>query len=86
MVPSTHGTTVPVVKREDWEIIDIEDSEVTLMDEGGNQKTDLNLPTYPPEMAQQIEDAWAGGENQVTVTVQSAVGIEQIIAFKKESA
>lgn len=86
MVPSTHGTTVPVVKREDWEIIDIDDQEVTLMDEGGNQKTDLNLPTYPPEMAGQIEEAWAGGENQVTVTVQSAVGIEQIIAFKKESA
>ena len=86
MVPSTHGTTVPVVKREDWEIIDIDDNELTLMDEAGNQKTDLNLPTYPAEMAAQIEEAWAGGENQVTVTVQSAVGIEQIIAFKKESA
>jgi translation initiation factor 5A len=84
MIPSTHGTTVPVVKRSEWEIIDIEDDELTLMDEAGNQKTDLNLPTYPENMADEIRDAWNGGENSVMVTVQAAVGIEQIIAFKKE--
>merc|ERR1712147_626113 len=79
MIPSTHGTTVPVVKRSEWEIIDIEDDELTLMDEAGNQKTDLNLPTYPENMADEIRDAWNGGENSVMVTVQAAVGIEQII-------
>merc|ERR1711935_978117 len=32
MVPSSHGTTVPVVNRTEWEIIDIgDDDEVTLM-------------------------------------------------------
>jgi len=86
MVPSTHGTTVPVVKRSDWEIIDIgEDGELTLMDEGGNQKTDVNLPPYPEDMAQEIRDAWAEGENQVSVTVQAAVGNEQVVAYKKEA-
>eukprot|EP00571_Detonula_confervacea_P010829 CAMPEP_0172299320 /NCGR_PEP_ID=MMETSP1058-20130122/1675_1 /TAXON_ID=83371 /ORGANISM="Detonula confervacea, Strain CCMP 353" /LENGTH=157 /DNA_ID=CAMNT_0013008757 /DNA_START=40 /DNA_END=513 /DNA_ORIENTATION=+ len=84
MIPSSHGTTVPVVNRSDWEIIDIEeDGELTLMDEGGNQKTDVNLPTYPPTMAQEIRDLWDGGENQVSCTVQSAIGIEQVISFKK---
>ena len=88
MIPSTHGTTVPVVNRSDWEIIDIgeDDGELTLMDEAGNQKTDLNLPTYPEEMADQIREAWNGGENTVVVTVQAAVGIEQVISFKKESS
>mmetsp|Transcript_94668 Transcript_94668/g.273753 ORF Transcript_94668/g.273753 Transcript_94668/m.273753 type:complete len:160 (-) Transcript_94668:170-649(-) len=85
MIPSTHGTTVPIVNRSDWEVIDIEGDELTLMDEGGNQKTDLNLPTYPEDMADQIREAWNGGENSVIVTVQSAVGIEQVIAFKKEN-
>lgn len=85
MVPGSHGTTVPVVTRTDWEIIDIgEDGELTLMDEAGNQKTDVNLPPYPENMAQEIRDAWADGENQVTCTVQAAVGIEQVISFKKE--
>ena len=87
MVPSSHGTTVPIVVRTEWEIMDIgEDGEVTLMDEAGNQKTDINLPTFPETMAQEIRDAWADGENQVSCTVQAAVGIEQIVAYKKAAA
>mmetsp|Transcript_29422 Transcript_29422/g.41671 ORF Transcript_29422/g.41671 Transcript_29422/m.41671 type:complete len:129 (+) Transcript_29422:424-810(+) len=85
MVPSTHGTTVPIVNRSEWEIIDIDGDELTLMDEGGNQKTDLNLPTYPDTLADEIRDAWNGGENSVMVTVQGAVGIEQVISYKKEN-
>ena len=86
MIPSTHGTTVPIVNRSDWEVIDIEENgELTLMDEGGNQKTDLNLPSFPETLATEIREAWNGGENSVIVTVQSAVGIEQVIAYKKES-
>mmetsp|Transcript_53329 Transcript_53329/g.59636 ORF Transcript_53329/g.59636 Transcript_53329/m.59636 type:complete len:161 (+) Transcript_53329:102-584(+) len=85
MIPSSHGTTVPIVTKTDWEIIDIDDEDhITLMDEGGNQKTDLDLPSVPPNMAQEIRDAWNEGENVVSVSVQAAVGIEQVIAFKKE--
>jgi translation initiation factor 5A len=83
MIPSTHGTSVPNVTKSDWEIIDIEGDELTLMDEGGNQKTDLNLPTYPSDMAEGIRAAWDGGENQVIVSVQAAVGQEQVISYKK---
>ena len=86
MVPSTHGTTVPVVKRSEWEIIAIDGDELTLMDEAGDQKTDLNLPTFPDGMADEITQAWNGGENSVMVTVQAAVGIEQVIAYKKDSS
>merc|ERR1712151_279175 len=85
MIPSTHGTTVPIVNRSEWEIINIDGEELTLMDEGGNQKRDLNLPTYPDNLGQDIQDAWDGGNNSVIVTVQAAVGIEQVIAFKKEA-
>eukprot|EP00978_Attheya_sp_CCMP212_P006746 scaffold15611_cov55-Attheya_sp.AAC.4 len=85
MIPSSHGTTVPIVVRSEWEIIDIDGEELTLMDEGGNQKTDMNLPTYPDTLAQDIRDAWSGGDNSVMVSIQAAVGIEQIIAYKKES-
>ena len=85
MIPSSHGTTVPIVNKADWEIIDIEEDELTLMDEGGIQKTDMNLPTYPDGLAEEIREAWSGGENSVMVSIQSAVGIQQIISFKKES-
>jgi len=85
MVPSSHGTTVPIVTKMDWEIIDITDEELTLMDEGGNQKTDLNLPQIPPGFGEEIRDAWDEGENTITVTVQTAVGEEQVISYKKEN-
>lgn len=84
MIPSSHGTTVPIVTKSDWEIINIDGDELTLMDEGGNQKTDLNLPTYPEGLAEEIRNAWNGGENQVMVSVQAAVGVEQIISYKKD--
>jgi translation initiation factor 5A len=86
MIPSTHGTMVPIVNKTEWEVIDIDGDELTLMDEGGNQKTDLNLPAFPETLADEIRDAWSGGENQVMVTVQAAVGIEQVIGFKKDSS
>jgi translation initiation factor 5A len=85
MIPSSHGTSVPIVTKSDWEIIDIEGDEVTLMDQGGNQKTDLNLPLIPPGFGEEIREAWAGGDNQVMVAVQTAVGQEQIISFKKDT-
>jgi len=87
MVPSSHGTTVPIVSKSEWEIIDIsEDNELTLMDEGGNQKVDVNLPTVPDGFGDEIREAWNDGENTVMVTVQAAVGEEQVIAFKKETS
>merc|ERR1712071_314983 len=85
MVPSSHGTTVPIVTKTDWELIDIDGDEVTLMDENGNQKTDLNLPSVPEGMAHEIIAAWDYGENSIIVTVQAAVGHEQIISWKKDA-
>jgi len=84
MTPASHGTTVPIVTKADWEIIDIsDDGELTLMDEGGNQKVDLNLPLIPTGYGEEIREVWAEGENQVMVTVQTAVGEEQVISHKK---
>lgn len=83
MVPGSHGTTVPIVIKADWEIIDIEeDGAMTLMDEGGNQKIDVSLPTIPHGYGEEIRLAWNEGENTVMVSVQAAVGEEQIISHK----
>jgi len=39
MVPSSHGTTVPIVSRTEWEIIDIgEDGELTLWMRGESKR------------------------------------------------
>lgn len=86
MLPASQGTEVPIVTKSDWEIIDInEEGELTLMDEAGNQKVDINLPGYPEGMGEEIRAAWNDGENTVTVTIQAACGEQQIIAYKKEN-
>jgi translation initiation factor 5A len=83
IVQSNHKTPVPFVLNANWEINDIDGKALTLIDDKGNQKSDLNLPTYPDAMSHEIRDAWADGENIVKVTVQSALGIEQVVAWKK---
>jgi len=84
MVPSSHGTTIPIVVKMDWEIIDIqEDGELTLMDEAGNQKVDVNLPNVPDGYGEEIRAAWDEGANTIVVTVQTAVGEEAIVSYKK---
>jgi translation initiation factor 5A len=86
MTPASHGTTVPIVNKSDWEIIDIEeDGSLTLMDEGGNQKVDVNLPTIPDGYGDEIRAAWNEGENTISVTVQEAVGEEAVVSYKKEA-
>lgn len=82
VVPISDIVEVPFVTRTEWEIIDIgDDGELTLMDEDGNQKTDLNLPEVPENMADEIRDAWAYGENLVYVTVLAAIGREQVCEY-----
>ncbi|GMI49220.1 hypothetical protein TrCOL_g4713 [Triparma columacea] len=84
MVPSTHGTTVPIVKKEEWDLMNIDDEDfVSLFNDAGDSKEDIKLPTYPDTLAQEIRDCWADGDNQVVVTVQTAMGMEEIIAYKK---
>jgi translation initiation factor 5A len=87
MVPSSHGTTVPIVTRIEYELMNIDDESFCALyqDGSGVQKDDLKLPTYPPELEQEIKDIWKEGENQCIVTVQTAMGEEAIVACKKGS-
>lgn len=87
MQPSSAGVEVPIVVKNEWEIIDIsEDGELTLMDESGNQKVDLNLPTIPEGFGDEIRTAWDDGANTIMVTVQTAVGEEAVVSYKKDGA
>jgi translation initiation factor 5A len=85
MVPSSHGTTVPIVTRVEWELMNIDDEGfVSLYKEGsGEQKDDLKLPTFPDDLEKEIRDIWKEGENQCICTVQTAMGEEAIVAVKK---
>ena len=83
MVPSTHGTTVPVVSRTEYTLVDIaEDGFVTLMDENGETREDLELPDFPDNYANEIKKDFE--EKQLLVTVLKACGKEQIMSHKED--
>ena len=77
--PVSEKVDVPYVTRTEWKIMDIsDDGKLSLMDGDGEMKEDLNLPY---NMADEIRNAWAYGENLVYVTVLAAVGYEQVCEY-----
>ena len=54
--PTSHTMYQPVVDTNDWTVTDIDDEGfVTLMDDDGNQKEDLQLPTRTSYLTQNLE-------------------------------
>ena len=85
MIPSTHGTSEPIVKKTEYELLNIDDDEpffLNLSDESGEPRDDVKLPSYPEDLAQQIRDDWNEGENVVMVTVQESMGITEVVSHK----
>jgi len=81
IVPSSHNCDIPHVNRTEYQLIDIsEDGFVSLLTSDGNTKDDLRLPTDETLVAQ-IKEGFESGKDLV-VTVQSAMGEEQICALK----
>ena len=89
LVPAGHTTSVPFVKKEEFQCIDCdEDGFVTVMTASGETRSDLKLPSEmnptPPgadELSQKIRDL-LGEEKDFYVIMQSACGIEQIMDTK----
>ena len=83
MIPSTHTTNVPIVKRTEYTLMDIsDDGFVTLMDENGETREDLTLPDYPDNYANELKKEFQ--EKQLLVTVLKACGKEQIVSHKED--
>jgi len=89
LVPSSHTTSVPFVKKEEFQCIDAdEDGFITVITASGDTRSDLKLPDAmspePPgakELSGKIREALKD-EKDFYVIVQSAIGVEQIMDLK----
>ena len=89
LVPAGHTTSVPFVKKEEFQCIDCdEDGFVTVITATGDTRSDLKLPSEmnptPPgadELSQKIRD-FLEKETDFYIIMQSACGIEQIMDTK----
>ncbi|GCA63793.1 translation elongation factor IF5A [Kipferlia bialata] len=79
MCPSTHNMNEPVVERNDYTLIGIEDGYAHLMDEDGEVREDLTIP--PETMGEEITAAFED-DKDVTCGVISALGHDQIMTFR----
>ena len=86
IVPSTHTTSVPNVSRAEYSLLDIsDDGFLSLMDEAGETKEDLKLPGIPENFDNEIREKFESGLS-LQVTVLKAMGHEQVIAIKEDTA
>jgi len=93
LCPTSHNLEIPFVKKIEYQVLsaDPDSGEVSLLDESGSTKDDLNLPTFntvgdptdeDKKIAKELVDEMEKGEKTVMAIVQSACGKEKIIGTK----
>lgn len=78
--PSTHNMNVPHVKRDDYELVNIDDGFLHLMSENGDVNESLKLPDN--EFGKELQQKFDAGDTTYMVTVLKAMGEEIPIALK----
>lgn len=78
--PSTHNMEVPVVKRTEFQLLDIDDGFLSLMTMDGETKDDVRAPEG--ELGENIQAAFDEGKD-LMVTIIAAMGEEAAISFKE---
>jgi len=63
--PSTHNMDVPVVKREDYTLVDIIEGYLTLMADNGDLREDLKVPDG--EIGTQIKNDFENGRELLVI-------------------
>ncbi|KAK0751000.1 translation protein SH3-like domain-containing protein [Schizothecium vesticola] len=82
LCPSTHNMDVPVVKRAEYQLIDIsDDGFLNLIDDNGNEKNDVRMPDG--EVGDKVTKLFKTEEKDTNVTVQTAMGEEAAIDAKE---
>jgi len=81
--PSTHNMDVPHVKREDYQLTDIDEDFLVLMNDSGDLREDLKIPEG--ELGVQLKSEYDNGKELLS-TVLKSCGEECVIAIKTNTA
>jgi len=76
LIPTRHNADVPKVVRKDYHLVDIADGVASLMDDEGETKDDLKVPSG--SVGKEIQEKFDEGEHFL-VTVLSAMKEEKIV-------
>jgi translation initiation factor 5A len=82
VISSTHNVDVPNVARNEYQLLFIDDEGfITLMLENGEEKSDIQLDDTD-ELSDKIREFYSK-EEDVLITILSAIGREKVVDFKK---
>ena len=74
----------PIIKRNEYLLLGVDDDHLSLLDDDGNQKDDVRMPEkMHTEVKKQIEDFLAD-DKQVLVMVQTILGVDMVCACREE--
>ena len=91
-IPTDHNISAPVMSRSEWQLTDLsqQDGRLTLMNDGGDLREDLDLPTdvtgESTDLGEKVRAAFneiidAGTNRAVFLTILHSMGKEQVIDF-----
>lgn len=78
--PSTHNMEVPIVKRTEFQLLDIDDGFLSLMNNDGDMKEDVKAPEG--ELGDKLQNDFDEGK-ELLVTIVAAMGEEACISYKE---
>ncbi|EJT48840.1 initiation factor 5a [Trichosporon asahii var. asahii CBS 2479] len=80
--PSTHNMDVPNVRRTEYQLLDIADGFLSLMDSDGGSKAEDDVKNPDNDVGKEIEQAFENGKD-IMVTILTAMGEEQAVSWKE---
>jgi translation initiation factor 5A len=78
--PSTHNMDVPNVTRMEYQLVNIDDGFLNLMNTDGVAKDDVRVPEG--DLGKEIQAGFDDGKDLI-VSILSAMGEEQAISYKE---
>ncbi|XP_067947662.1 eukaryotic translation initiation factor 5A-1-like [Watersipora subatra] len=80
--PSTHNMDVPVVTHEEFIVVDVGSTFLSLMDDNGRLRSDIRIPEGPIASEMKSKFAEVSDDETLVVSVVKAMGQEKVRAIK----
>ena len=82
--PTGHNVTVPVVEKQDYQVVGISENYLDLIDSNGEEVDQIEIPEDLKELEEKVKKSMEDGNYIIMVCVQSAMGTNKIISYKEE--
>eukprot|EP01060_Flectonema_neradi_P019328 TRINITY_DN263_c0_g2_i1.p1 TRINITY_DN263_c0_g2~~TRINITY_DN263_c0_g2_i1.p1 ORF type:complete len:161 (+),score=41.35 TRINITY_DN263_c0_g2_i1:56-538(+) len=83
--PTSHNVEAPVVSRQDYILIDIEDEYLTLQEMDGEIREDLTLPKHDDDLRNRIKRCFDMTEKEFIITVTTAMNMEGVVQIREST-